>query len=226
MCKAYLEAKGLLKAGTHVVCTDEKTGIQALKTIAPTKPPRPGLVERREFEYERNGTLCLIPSYEVATGKIIASSIGPTRTEEDFHEHIKKTVATDPEAKWIFICDQLNTHKSESLVRWVNEVCGLNKSEEELGKRARRGILGSLKTRTEFLSDKSHRIRFLYTPKHCSWMNQVEIWFGILQAKVIKRGNFSTLGDLKNKIEMFIDYFSEHLAKPFKWKYKGFPLKS
>lgn len=221
MCDIYAEAKTLLEKGTHVISTDEKTGIQALEPLAPTKPSKPGLVEKREFEYKRNGTLCLTPSYEVATGKIIESRIGQTRTEEDFLEHIKNTVATDPNANWVFICDQLNVHKSESLVRWVNEVCGLNKSEEELGQKRKRGIVKDLKTRSLFLTDKSHRIRFQYTPKHCSWMNQVEIWFGILHAKVIKRGSFKSLEDLESKMNDFIKYFNNHLAAPFKWKFEG-----
>ncbi|MDJ0842432.1 MAG: transposase, partial [Acidobacteriota bacterium] len=150
--------------GVRVVSCDEKTGIQALERCAPTKPTRPGLVERREFEYKRHGTLCLIPSFDVATGQIITQSIGPTRTEEDFLAHLKKTVAFDPKAEWIFVCDQLNIHLSESLVRWVIDECNLSVTEEELGKKHQRGILRRVKTRKQFLEDPSHRIRFLYTP--------------------------------------------------------------
>jgi DDE superfamily endonuclease len=73
-------------------------------------------------------------------------------------------------------------------------------------------------------NDKSHRIRFQYVPKHTSWLNQIEIWFGILVRRVIKRGNFTSVKDLRDKILAFIAYFNETLAKPFKWTYTGRPL--
>jgi len=92
------------------------TGIQALEQLHPSLPMLPGHVEREEFEYERHGTLSLIANLEVATGQIVTPSLGPTRTEADFAAHIKETISTDPEASWIFITDQLNTHQSETLV--------------------------------------------------------------------------------------------------------------
>ena len=107
--------------GGHVISTDEKTGIQALERAAPTLPMKPGLVERPEYEYLRHGTQCLIANFDVATGEVVAPTIGPSRTEEDFAAHIAHTIATDPEAPWLFIVDQLNIHKSEALVRLVAE---------------------------------------------------------------------------------------------------------
>ncbi len=118
-------------AGVHLVSTDEKTGIQALERKAPTLPMRPGLVERREFEYIRHGTRCLTVNFEVATGRIVAPTVGPTRTEADFAAHITQTVMTDPTGEWVFIVDQLNTHKSETLVRWVAAQCDI---ETDLGR--------------------------------------------------------------------------------------------
>jgi transposase len=200
---------------------DEKTGIQALERAHPTLPMKPGLVERREFEYIRHGTQVLIANFEVATGKLVSPSIGTTRTEADFLAHISRTMSSDPDGEWIFIVDQLNTHKSESLVRLVAERCGI---KTDLGLKGQSGILKSMQSRSAFLQDAAHRIRFVYTPKHTSWLNQIEIWFSILVRRVLKRGNFTSVDQLRERILAFIDYFNKTLAKPFKWTYAGRPL--
>jgi transposase len=211
----------LAKHGVHTVSVDEMTGIQALERIAPTQPMQSGQVERREFEYTRHGTQCLIGNFDVVTGEVITPTVQLTRTEEDFAKHIQRTVATDPEATWIFVCDNLTTHVSESLVRYVAEACDI---ELDLGKKGKSGVLKSVETRKEFLKESGHRIRFVYVPKHTSWLNQIEIWFSILVRRVIKRGNFRSTADLREKILAFIDYFNRTLAKPFKWTYTGRPL--
>jgi transposase len=201
--------------------TDEKTGIQALERKQPTLPMKPGLIERREYEYIRHGTLALIANFEVASGQVLSPSLGPTRTEEDFAAHVARTIATDPEAGWVFIVDQLNTHKSESLVRLVAAACDL---KVDLGVKGDSGVLKSMETRAAFLQDLTHRIRFVYTPLHTSWLNQVELWFSILVRRLLKRGNFLSVDDLKQRILDFIAYFNRTLAKPFKWTYAGRPL--
>lgn len=197
--------------------------MQALERKHPTLPSRPGMDERIEFEYIRHGTLCLMANWDVTRGRIREATIGPTRTEADFVAHIETTVDTDPDAGWIFIVDQLNTHLSEGLVRLVAKRCGL---DVELGVKGRRGILRSMRTRKKFLSHVSHRIRFVYTPRHCSWLNQVEIWFSILARRLLKRASFASLDELRERVVAFIRYFNEVLAKPFKWTYTGRPLQA
>lgn len=222
VCQIYADAPGLAsKEGGHVVSTDEKTGIQALERLHPTKPTKPGLTERIEFEYKRHGTLCLIANFDVVTGKAIVPTVGPTRNEGDFADHIARTIDTDPEAKWIFVMDQLNTHKSEALVRLLAERCGI---DDDLGVKGQTGILKSMDTRKAFLEDPEHRIRMVYTPRHASWLNQVEIWFSILSRRALNRASFTSLDDLRQRLLDFIDYFNGVLAKPFKWTYRGKPL--
>ena len=221
ICSAYHRAEAFEADGIHVVSCDEKTGIQALERKHETLPTRPGLIERQEHEYIRHGTLCLIANFFVATGCVLSSTISETRSEDDFALHLRRTVATDADAHWVFIVDQLNTHMSETLVRAVVELCEL---DVDLGEKGKRGILKTMKSRKVFLADPSHKIRFQYTPRHCSWMNQVEIWFSILARRVIKRGNFSSMENLRAKLLAFVDYFNATLAKPFKWTYTGKPL--
>jgi transposase len=222
VCACYLAAPERFEAGgIHTVSVDEMTGIQALERIAPTQPMKPGQVERREFEYTRHGTQCLIGNFEVTTGQVIAPTVQLTRTEEDFAAHIARTVALDLESGWIFVADNLTTHASESLVRYVAEACAI---PTDLGKKGKSGVLKSVATRKAFLTDERHRIRFVYVPKHTSWLNQIEIWFSILVRRVIKRGNFTSTKDLREKILSFIDYFNRTLAKPFKWTFTGRPL--
>jgi hypothetical protein len=223
VCDTYATAEDNYAAGIHTVSTDEMTGIQALERIAPTKPVRPGQVEKREFEYERHGTQTLIATFEVATGEVILPTIGDRRTERDFAQHIARTVATDPDAEWVFVVDQLNTHRSETLVQVVAAECGV---DEALGTKGKQGILKSMDTRRAFLTDLTHRVRFVYVPKHSSWLNQIEIWFSILMRRLLKRASFTSTEDLQMRILAFIDYFNRTLAKPFKWTYTGRPLQA
>lgn len=217
VCTVYEEAPRLAPKGTHPVSMDEMTGIQALERTVVT-PMRPGDVERVEFEYTRHGTQCLLANFGVVTGHVIAPTVSDTRTEVDFVTHLKQTVALAPQDSWIFVVDHLNTHTSESLVRWGAEACGIT---EELGVKGRRGILTSMETRTEFLRDPTHRIRFVYTPKHRSWLNQIEILFSMFVRRLLRRGNFRSTQYLKERILGFLQYFNATLAKPFRWSYKG-----
>lgn len=223
LCATYLNAPALEAQGTHVVSVDEKTGMQALERIHPNKPVRAGTPERIEFEYARHGTLCLIATWDVARGGILCRSLGPTRTEGDFARHFAKTVDTDPNAGWIFVCDQLNTHASEMLVRLVAQRCGIS---EDLGAKGVSGVLHTMASRRAFLTEADHRIRFVYTPRHSSWLNQIELWFSILARKLLRRSSFNSLADLHDRVENFVDYFNAVLAKPFRWTFTGRPLQA
>lgn len=195
------------------------TGIQALEHKYPDKLPLPEQCAKMEFEYIRHGTTSLIGFFDVATGRMEAPYLNTTRTEEDFVKAVKNLVNTDAAASWTFVCDGLNTHKSESLVKFVAQACGI---EEDLGKKGESGILKSMKSRAEFLHDPSHRIRFVYTPKHSSWMNQIEIWFGIINRKLLKRKSYLSIEELEKSIRRFIEQYNL-AAHPFKWTYAGIP---
>ncbi len=193
---------------------DEKPGIQAIERAGKSLPMKPGSPERQEFNYIRHGTQCLIAAIDLGTGKLLGSTVQDTRTEADFVAQIDRLVKIDPDATWVFTMDQLNTHKSESIVQYVAQAIG---DTQNLGVKGKSGILKSMPSRMAYLEDSTHRIRFVYTPKHCSWLNSIEVWFSILDAHRLRRGSFTSKADLKQKIERYINYYNEHLAKPWNW---------
>lgn len=179
-----------------------------------TLPTKAGKIERQEFNYIRHGTQVLTGNLNLATGKMISPTIADTRTEADFAVHIARMVDTDPDGGWVILCDQLNTHKSASLVEYVSRTIGDN---QDLGVKDKRGILKNMPSRQAYLEDTNHRVRFIYTPKHCSWLNPIEVWFSVISGHALRRGNFTSIADLKQKIEDYIGYYNRKLAQPFKW---------
>ena len=226
VCQAYLQAASLYhQQGIRTICFDEMTSLQANERRAQTRLPIPGKVGLRECQYNRHGTLSLTGSWDVTLGKMISTTVGATRTGKDFANHMEQTFATDSKADWIVVLDNLNTHHGEEIVRVVARRLGI--AEDQLGdKKRRRGILGSVKSRRKFLTDPTHSIRFVFIPKHSSWLNQIETIFGIISKRVIRHGSFTSKHDLKQKLLAFVDYFNRTFAKPLKWTYNGKPTKS
>ena len=219
-CQVYAQAAERARQGERTISLDELTGVQALERKEPDLPMQPGHVLRREFVYIRHGTRSWFINFDVVTGQVIEPSCGPTRTEEDALAHLQRLIASDRKAtRWHLMVDNLNIHQSESLVRWVAEREGI--APAALGVKGKRGILQSMESRAAFLHDPSHQVVFYYTPKHASWMNQVEIWLSILVRKLLKRGNFSSLDDLRDQVLAFIAYYNRTMAKPIKWTYMG-----
>ena len=145
MCAVYRTAPERAQAGQRTVSTDELTHVQALERLAPDLPPRPGQVARREFEYKRHGTCSFFINFDVASGQVFSPSSGPTRTEADFVAHVRRTIASDPTAsQWHFVVDNLDIHRSASLVRYVAEVAGI---ADDLGVKYVCGVLRSRATR-------------------------------------------------------------------------------
>jgi len=204
----------------HVISVDEKTGIQAISRKTGRAPLSKGGHMRKEYEYDRHGTTTLMAAVHVENGKAFSIHLGPTRTEDDYCAFIQQTVYQLPQMdKIIILSDQLNTHMSESLVRWIAEQ---EEYDEDLGEKGKSGILKSMESRKVFLEKTHHRIQFLFTPKHCSWLNPIENWFAKLQRHVVTNGNYSSVNELESKIRDYVKYHNRCLAKPLNWKFKGF----
>ena len=225
VCQTYLDAPQLYcQFNTHTVCVDEMTSLQANERRAETKLPQPGRTAKEEFQYTRHGTVCVTGNWHVVQGQMLAPTISETRDNQDFARHIGQTIATDPMAGWVFVVDNLNTHCGEPLVRLVADQLGLDQAT--LGVAKKEGVLKTMATRRAFLSDLSHRIRFVYIPKHSSWLNQIEIIFGIINRRVMRRGSFTSKFDLVEKLKRFMNYFNETIAQPMNWTYTGRPTRN
>jgi transposase len=222
VCQTYLDANRLFfQENTRTICLDEMPSLQAIERTGKSKPAQPHRPIRMEYEYIRHGTTCLIGNWDVVNGQMICPTISATRSGADLAKHVSTLVATDPTADWVIVVDNLNVHCSEELVRFVAKQEGID--ESTLGKKVKSGILKSIASRMEFLSDRKHRIRFVYLPKHSSWLNQIEIVFGTIQRRVMRHGNFRSLEALEQKLTLFLDYFNKTFAKPFEWTYTGRP---
>jgi transposase len=215
ICQLYVGALESFEQGRLVICCDEKSGMQVLDRKAPTKPARPGQRERREHEYIRRGTRVLINSLAVATGQV-AWTLGATRKATDFVAHLKRAYQNLPRMKrYDWVVDNLNIHWSLDVCRLVARWCKLPFEPEKL----KRGV-----QRRAFLSDPSHHHVFHFTPKHGSWLNQAELFFGVLQRRFLARGSFSSLKDFERRLERYLKAYNARHAHPYRWTYTGEPL--
>lgn len=215
IAQLYLDAPRLYQHGELVLCVDEKTSIQALERKYPGRSMKPGRPERREFEYIRHGPRCLIASLIVPTGQILGN-VRKRRGSLDFCRHLRHVTEQFPDAKrFHWVMDNLNTHGNLRMCRWIARLSGVPFEPKKL----RTGI-----QRRAFLTNPKHKHVIHYTPKHGSWLNQIEIWFGVLQRRVIRRGHFRSKADLTRKLIDYIAYYNENLAHPYRWTYTGQPL--
>ena len=217
ICRLYLDAPRLYRQGELVVCVDEKTSIQARERSRPTDPMQPGREERQDYEYLRHGTRCLIATRVVATGQVIGS-VTARRGRWDFVRHIRDVVQLFPGVKrFHWVMDNLNTHYTFELCQYLGKLSGVWERRPELRTGAQRRA---------FLQDRGHRHVIHFTPRHGSWLNQVELWFGLLSRRLLRRGEFRSVAELAERIVEFIAYYNRHWAYPYEWTYTGKPLVS
>lgn len=215
ICKLYVASPQLYQQGRLVICCDEKTGMQILERKHPTKPVTTGIPERREHEYIRHGTRALINSFAVPTGQI-AWSLGLTRTSEDFVAHLRHARDQFPEMeRYDWVLDNLNTHWSLDVCQLMAEWCDVPFEPKKL----KRGA-----DRRAFLTNPSHKHVFHFTPKHGSWLNQVELFFGVLQRRFLARGEFKSAEEFERRLTAYLEDYNAHYAHPYRWTYTGQPL--
>lgn len=211
----YRDAPVFFAQGRVVLSSDEKTGMQILQRKYPTQLAVPGHVEKREFEYIRHGTRVLMTTFCVPTGEIVWD-LGPTRTSVDWVRHLDRVSMQYPTMKkFDWVVDNLNTHWSLEVCRWVAEKSGIPFISKSLS---------TGQQRKTFLSDPDHVHQFHFTPLHGSWLNQVELFFSVLSRRFLKRGDFSSAKEFEERIEQWLEVYNTRHAHPYRWTYTGEPL--
>ncbi len=215
ICRLYVNAPRLYQQGRLLICCDEKTGMQLLQRLHPTQPVERGKPEKREFEYIRHGTHALIASFVVATGEVVWD-LGLTRTSEDFARHIGHVASHFRQfERFDWIVDNLNTHWSLEVCEWIAALCDVSFEP---------GFLKTGQQRRAFLTEPTHAHVFHFTPKHGSWLNQVELWFSVLSRRFLKQGDFASAEEFEQRLLAFLKNYNAHYAHPYRWTYTGQPL--
>jgi len=215
ICQLYVQAPRFYQEGRLLICCDEKTGMQILQRAAPTQRVEPGKPEKREFEYIRLGTRTLITSFVVPTGEVVWD-LGATRTNLDFRAHILRVTKHFPAMKkFDWIVDNLNTHSSLDLCEIMAYLNGIDFKPKELQTQIQRRA---------FLSDPDHRHVLHYVPRHGSWLNQVEMWFGVLSRQFLRRGEFASVQEFTARLTKYLDEYNLEKAHPYRWTYTGEPM--
>jgi transposase len=170
---------------------DEKTSVQAKARINPNKPAVPGFAERREFEYERNGTVVLFAGLNVHEGDV-AGWVTDSTCSDNFVTFLWDLIDQTPQGLDLHcIVDNLSAHQTDKVAE---------------------------------LLEYNPRVHLHFTPTHASWLNQVELFFSILERRLLRRGEFASADDLTGRIIAFIKDYNRRAA-PFRWTYEGRPLK-
>jgi hypothetical protein len=215
ICQLYLQALRFYQEGRLVICADEKTGMQILQRRYPTQPVQPGKPEKREHEYIRHGVRALLASFVVPTGQLVWN-LGQTRTSADWATHLANVVHQLPAMqRYDWVVDNLNTHWSLEVCQLVAQWCAVPFIPKEL----QRGV-----QRRAFLCDPTHKHVFHFTPKHGSWLNQVELWFSVLARRFLKRGDYASAQDFDTRLTDYLEVYNTHHAHPYRWTYTGQPL--
>ena len=215
ICGLYLNAQRFYGEGRLILSSDEKTGMQALGRPHPTIEAQPGKPAKVEFDYIRHGTRCLLSTFCVPTGKVVWDLL-PTRTSVDWAAHLRHVAGQFPNMKRTdWIVDNLNTHWSLDVCRLVAELCDLRIDEKQLRTGAQRRA---------FLTDESHKVVFHFTPIHGSWLNQVELFFGVLARRFLRRGVFGSMAEFEERLKAWLEKYNSQHAHPYQWTYAGKPL--
>jgi hypothetical protein len=191
----YGRAQTLLERGTWVVCVDEKTSIQARQAEQTARPARARQRARVSPRYKRRGARHLIAALSVADGKVVGQCSARKRFV-DFQSFITTVLVREAQRRSVhtiaLIMDNGTTHAPKQLERWLRE------QAEAQGWNV--------------------TFQVFWLPKNASWLDQIEIWFSILQRKLLEPNDFASTEALEQAIADYISYYSQ-TAKPIKWTY-------